>query len=500
MGLTNLLAQLQLHAEQRPDQAALSDGVIRLDYRGLLLEVRRLAATLPGHRVGLLLDNGVPWACLDLALLQRGSVCVPMPPFFSDAQLRHLIRDAGLDLVVCDRPERMAALLPGQTGTRFDVGGQPLWLYALHPAWEHVPIYSLPAATVKITYTSGTTGQPKGVCLSAEGIAAVTLGLCQAVAAGQDDRTLALLPLSTLLENIAGLYAPLLAGALAQLPSLARCGLQGSSGLQAEKLCAALAEYNPTTLVLVPQLLKAITASAAAGLPLPRALRFIAVGGAPLSLSLLEQARSLGLPVYQGYGLSEAGSVVSLNLPGAERPGSVGRPLPQHRVHIAEDGEIVVGEHLFLGYLGHAAKGSEPYRTGDLGHLDADGYLYLSGRKKTAYATAFGRNVAPEWVEGELTAHPLIAQAAVFGEGRPGNVAVLVGSAAASAIDMAVQTINARLPDYARVRHWLRAETAFSAANGQANAAGGLCREAVWAHYRSRIEPLFSREEHHAVS
>ncbi len=484
---------LREHARMHPDRTALSDGVTRLDYRGLLREVESLAATLPGHRVGLLLDNGAPWACLDLALLQRGSVCVPMPPFFSDAQLRHLLRDAGVDLVVSDQPERVAALLPGLTGTRFEVAGRILHVF--HPQADAAPL--LPPGTVKITYTSGTTGQPKGVCLSTECLEAATSALCQAVSAVAADRTLALLPLSTLLENIAGLYAPLHVGALAQLPSPARCGLQGSSGLRIDLLCTALVAYEPTTLLLVPQLLKALTAAAAAGLLLPRGLRFVAVGGAPVSSTLLDQARALGLPVYQGYGLSEAGSVVSLNLPGAERPGSVGRPLPQHRVEIAADGEIVVGEHLFLGYLGHPEQGAASFRSGDLGHFDADGYLYLTGRKKTAYATAFGRNVAPEWVEGELCAHPDLFQAAVFGEGQAGNVAVLVGSAADATLDRAVQATNARLPDYARVRRWLRADAAFSLANGQSNAAGGLRRDAVWAHYQARITPLFNLEDAH---
>jgi long-subunit acyl-CoA synthetase (AMP-forming) len=313
--------------------------------------------------------------------------------------------------------------------------------------------------------------------------------------------------LSTLLENIAGLYAPLRAGALAQVPDLALCGMAGSSALQAGKLFAALSGFAPTTLVLVPQLLKALCECAAAGMPPPSSLRFVAVGGAPVPASLLERARSLGLPVYQGYGLSEAGSVVSLNLPGAERTGSVGKILPQHRISIAYDGEIVVGGNLFSGYLGSDPGAGDAYRTGDLGWLDAHGYLYLRGRKKTAYATAYGRKVAPEWVEGELASDPRIVQAAVFGDGRPYNVAVLVPRSPAAnppadletELKRALESVNARLPDYARIRHWIVAEAPFTPGNGLANGAGCIRREAIQRHYQHPLEVLFAKEEMHVV-
>lgn len=496
--MTTLLEQIRLNANRQPDAPAIRDGAGSLDYAALVSEIDRLAATLDGKRVGLLLDNGLPWACLDLSLLQRGAVCVPMPGFFSDDQLRHLILDADLDRIVTDRPERVTALLGDTSGETLVVAGRTL---ALFRPERSGPVPALPMGTAKVTYTSGTTGQPKGVCLSAATIEAVTVALCEAVGATASDRCLSLLPLSTLLENIAGLYAPLRSGALAQVPGLAECGLSGSSGLEIGTLFTALRRAAPTVAVLVPQLLKAIVGGILAGLPAPESLRFAAVGGAPVAESLLQQARLFGLPVYQGFGLSEAGSVACLNLPGAERPGSVGKPLPHVQVRIAADGEVVIQGRLFLGYLGDSKQPEETeWRTGDLGHIDQDGYLYLTGRKKTAYCTAFGRNVAPEWIEGALIAHPYIAQAAAYGEGRPFNVAVLVPrpNVAPHELNQAVATVNGQLPDYARIGGWIVADAAFTPGNGLAGPSGCIRRDAIHAHYRERIEQLYSTEENHA--
>jgi long-chain acyl-CoA synthetase len=498
--MKQLLDRLARHASERPHAPALLDESVQLDYFSLHREVDRLSGVLSGDRVGLLLGNGAHWACLDLALLRGGRVCVPMPEFFSDSQLDHLIRDADLDMVATDNPERVADLLNVEAHARIEVAGRPVWLLRRHSAGLETDGQRVPHGTVKITYTSGTTGQPKGVCLSGETIQNVIDSLCAAVQASPEDRALSLLPLSTLLENIAGLYAPLWAGALAQVPGPASCGLAGSSGFQRRLLLESLQRYAPTTTILVPQLLKAITESIAPGMPIPGSLRFVALGGAPTPASLLERARSLGLPVFQGYGLSEAGSVACLNVSSGERAGSVGRPLPHLRVRIAEDGEVLVSGSLFLAYLGNSEPVSNVWPTGDLGYLDEDGFLFLTGRKKTAYATAYGRNVAPEWVESELSSHPLITQAAVFGEGQAVNVAVLVPRPHTTLQDLnaALDAVNTRLPDYARIGRWIIADQPFSPRNGLANGAGCMRREAVRICYQTRIEHLYLSEKSHA--
>ncbi len=500
--MKRLLERIRLHAVERPHVPAIRDETVQLDWRSLNLEVDRLSDKLLANRVGLLLANGVHWACLDLALLKGDRVCVPMPEFFSDSQLLHLIRDADLDMVVTDRRERVAALLNGQSHARIDVAGRPVWLFWRKANAPDKTVQPLHRETVKVTYTSGTTGQPKGVCLSGETIWNATASLCEAVQACPQDRALSLLPLSTLLEEIAGLYAPLWVGAQAQLPDLADCGLAGSAGPQTRQLFDALRAYAPTTTTLVPQLLKVMVECMGPGIPVPDSLRFIAVGGAPTPSGLIERARALGLPVFQGYGLSEAGSVACLSTPSFERIGSVGRPLPHLQVSVAEDGEVLVSGNLLLGYLGHTeAAANEAWHTGDLGYLDEDGFLYLTGRKKTTYATAYGRNVSPEWVESELTSHPLIAQAAVFGEGQAINVAVLVPVPNANLQDVqsALECINCGLPKYARIGGWIEADQRFSHSNGLANGAGGIDRQAVWRQYQTRIEQHYSASERHVI-
>lgn len=488
--MKELLFRIAAQAELRPHAPAVSDGVTTLSYAELWRQVETLAAQLDGQRIAFLLANGCAWALIDLAVQARGATGIPIPTFFSDAQIAHLLDDAAPDLILTDQPARIAALLDDAAGVHRPLAGREV--YAFVRAVE--PASPLPANTAKLTYTSGTTGQPKGVCLSGAAIERVTFNLSEAVQAAHTDRTLSLLPLSTLLENIGGLYAPLASGGLACMPELTEVGMQGSSGVQPEQLIAALHRYTPSSIILVPQLLKVLVEACAAGAVLPPSLRFIAVGGAPTSPALIERARGFGLPVYEGYGLSECASVVSLNRPGDARAGSVGRPLPQVRVRIAADGEIEVAGNLFAGYLGAAARTNDYWPTGDLGYLDVDGYLFVTGRKKTAFATAYGRNVAPEWVESELTGSGAILQAAVFGEGRPFSVGVIVPHPRVSPeqLSHAIESTNARLPDYARVHAWTLGNEPFSPRNGLANATGALNRNAIASHYAAQIERLYA--------
>ena len=317
----------------------------------------------------------------------------------------------------------------------------------------------LPAGTACITYTSGTTGQPKGVCLDAGTLLTVAGSLVDAASAIRPRRHLCLMPLSTLLENVAGLYATVLADAEIALPSLSEIGYTGATGLDVPTLLRCLHRYRPESVILVPQLLLALVMAAEQGASLPDSLRYIAVGGGRIGPGLLARARALGLPVHEGYGLTECGSVVCLNRPGAVRDGSVGQALPHARVSVV-DGELCVDGARALGFLGGAPMPDGPVRTGDLGHVDADGFVHVTGRRKNVFITAFGRNVSPEWVESELLAHPAIGQAVVHGEGQADNVAVLVPRRPDlddSRIARALAEVNAGLPDYARVARFVRA-------------------------------------------
>jgi len=502
MSASLVVQALARHAEHRPEAIALQGADSALNYTQLHARVQHLAGELEAANIrmlGLLADNGIDWVVADLAALAAGIPCVPLPPFFSAQQLAHAIRNSGTDVVLTDQSGRMQELLGGQ--------GQPLPLQfggnlAALRLPDHDAAIALPSHTAKITYTSGTTGQPKGVCLSREAMETVAQSLCQASAANEADRHLCLLPLSTLLENIGGIYVPLLAGACSCILPLRQVGLQGASGLDVGVMLQAMHAQRASSVIMVPQLLHALVAALGMGGTAPATLRFIAVGGAPVSPRLLAAAQQYGLPVFEGYGLSECASVVAVNAPGKTKPGSVGKPLPHVKLRFAEDNEVLVGGAVFEGYLGLDEKpDSDGYwATGDTGYLDDEGYLHLSGRKKNMFITSFGRNVAPEWVERELTIHPVIANAAVFGEAKPWNVALIVprelpGVERDAAIAEAVAAANRSLPDYAQVSKWLVADELFTVDNGLLTSNGRLRRAAIWARYEAAVNKLYGEQE-----
>jgi long-subunit acyl-CoA synthetase (AMP-forming) len=246
-----------------------------------------------------------------------------------------------------------------------------------------------------------------------------------------------------------------------------------------------------TSLILVPELLRALLLVLGfTGARLP-ALRFVAVGGARVAAQLLEQAEALGLPVFEGYGLSECASVVALNTPRQSRTGSVGRPLPHVALSVDVGGEIVVGGRPFLGYTGSPPQAG-PLNTGDLGKVDADGFLSIEGRRSNVIINAFGRNIAPEWVESELLAQPEIRQAVVFGEAQAQLSAVIVPlmpNMTAQDMSVALDRANANLPSYAQVRRIL-VRGPFDPAAGELTGNGRPRRSVLVAHHRDFLENL----------
>jgi long-subunit acyl-CoA synthetase (AMP-forming) len=355
----------------------------------------------------------------------------------------------------------------------------------------------LPPGTVKVTYTSGSTAAPKGVCLGAAELETTARSLAGATAALGVERHLCLLPLATLLENVGGVYAPLLAGACSVLPSAAATGMS-YAGPDVAQLLDCVAGACPGSLILVPELLRLLVAAAERGWRVPPSLKFVAVGGAPVAVQLLERAAAVGLPVYEGYGLSECGSVVCLNTPESHRPGSTGRPLPHARVRVGDGGQLMVSGITMRGYLGQPPRRpGEEWATGDLGEIDADGYVYVRGRLGNMYITSFGRNVAPEWVEREIALEPGIRQVMVYGEARPHAVAIVSAShdgADAATIDRALGAANARLPDYARVRRWVRAPELFAFENGLLTSNGRLRRREIVERHGALLDALYREE------
>lgn len=476
--------------------AGLHRRATRIESGGLLLSgdqlsarEQRLAQALDAlglRRVASRLDNGPGWLALDLAIRRLGGVHVPLPTFFSSAQVTHALRSSGADAVVTAAGDSMPIGAAAPDRLALDEGLVAWRLRSDRPA--------LPEGTACITYTSGTTGQAKGVCLDAPGLLTVAQSLVEASRPLSPRRHLCLMPLSTLLENVSGVYAALLSDARIAVPPLAEIGYTGAAGLDVPRLLACLHRYQPESAILLPQLLLALVSAAEQGHKLPASLRFLAVGGGRVGTGLLARAAALGLPVYEGYGLTECASVVSLNRPGALRPGSVGRALPHAKVS-AVDGELFVDGVRCLGYLGEAGPPPGPIATGDLGHIDDDGFVHVTGRAKNVFITSFGRNVSPEWVESELLQHPAFAQAVVWGEARPHNVAVVwprQPGIRADALRAALDEVNAGLPDYARVADVVLANAPFTAADGLLTANGRPRRDAILRRYADDIARHYS--------
>ena len=484
--MSRVLDAISAHARTQPERIALNGPGQALTYVQLRDEVDRLAVRLArllartrsGSPVAVVLDNSLAWVLVDLALIRLGRPSLPLPGFFTLAQRDHALADAGAGAVIS---------LEG-TGADLEAGGATLKVTPLTLAEAR-----LPEGTAKITYTSGSTGEPKGVCLSQNQMENLASALVSVIGADFAGRHLPLLPLSILLENVAGLYPTLLAGGCYHILPPAELGLSDPFRPDLGQLATQIAAQEATSLILVPELLRALMmVMGFTGITFPH-LSLIAVGGAKVAPQLLAQAKGLGLPVYEGYGLSECASVVALNTPNLSRVGTVGMPLPHLKVTIAPDGEIMVGARPFLGYTGSDAHPG-PVSTGDIGSLDADGFLRIEGRKRNTIITSFGRNIAPEWVESELHAQAEIRQALVYGEASAGLGALIVPLSPTmdeTQLAAAVERANQNLPDYARIRHW-QVSSPFDPAAGEVTGNGRPRREVVLARHLTPLEPATS--------
>lgn len=408
---------LERNARQRPQDIAFDDGKRSLTWDVLAKTVARVARGFAEgpDTVGLRLA-GLDYVIGDLAATLAGRRVVPVPEFFSDEQVAHLLRDA--EAAPVDR-------LPwAEQGVSLTDRGE------------------FAGRAERIIYTSGTTGRPKGVVLGERQLTASVLGLSRRLAAGPCDRYLSVLPQAQLLEQICGIFLPVIAGAGTVICPPDATGLFTGD---ARALARLAHDVCATVTVLAPRQLTLWVAALQAGAPRAGSLRYVAVGGAPVSADLIAEARSLGLPVAEGYGLSEACSVVALTPPDAPE-GSAMVPLEGVDLCI-EDGEIVLdGPTVMARYL-HGPDRNGPWRTGDLGRLD-DGRLTVLGRRDAMILRGSGRNIAPEWVEAEALADPALPAAALVLMPEDRLVLVL---AATAAPDMAALTGRlARLPAYAR--------------------------------------------------
>lgn len=387
---------LSRHAAEIPDSIALRNDDRCIDYAALAAFLAGNAETLAGtpQVVGITTADPLEAALADLALTYHGHVAVHMPPFFSPAQNAHIVEAAEIKTFI------------GETNGNLELRG--LRHTDVCPSLKG-PLPSPANGARRIIFTSGSSGSPKGVLIGERQMAAAIDGLEKAIRPTQFDTHLSLLPMAQLLEQVAGLYLPLLVGAQVRFCDEALPALFGGP---LAPVLATLHEAKPSTTILVPAFLaRLVSGLRATGRRAPDSLRMIAVGGSVTAPALLADAIAEGLPVYEGYGLSECCSVVALNRPGSARVGTVGTVLDGVNVRI-EDGEIVVsGPTVMDGYLSQPPVTGEWY-TGDLGRIE-NGSLIVEGRKDWLIVTPQGRNINPEWIEACLGADPRIPAAGV---------------------------------------------------------------------------------------
>ena len=468
--MRQLIARLEELAHLYPERECLVCPEYNLSYSEL---VRRLHATraeleqLNITRLGVYANNSPEWAIIDLAASTAGMVVVPIPLFFSSGQIRHLIDNAQLECLYADRTfplsvgsEHCSTVLTGRyiTVTKTAPGLRPHYC--------------------KVTYTSGSTGHPKGACLRDETMMSIVTSLADALLPSQLGRHLSLLPFATLLENVAGIYLSLWMGRSVVIDDPANLGLASNHQFDPKLFASKVAASGAESVILLPQMLKLIIeADISEQL---RSLKFIAVGGGKVAPELLRRAQELKLPVFEGYGLTECGSCVALNTPSANRIGSVGKPLPHARVRIGASGEVFVTGAAMEGYLQDDPAPTE-ISTGDAGFLDAEGFLHITGRIKNVIVSSYGRNISPEWVESHFLADARIQQMAVFGEAQPHLSAVFVApdSLQDEALSALIKQVNATLPDYARIMSWTRSQAPFSIESETLTSNGKIRRDMV---------------------
>jgi long-chain acyl-CoA synthetase len=445
-----------------------------------------------GDRVLLVAENRPEWAIADLAIMAAGGITVPAYTTNTTGDHRYLLEHSGARAVIVSTAALAKRLVPAiaEVGTvELVISIEPLpeadqlqakvltWAAALAQGEQQADSGADPAAVLSrddvacFIYTSGTGGKPKGVILSQGNLLSNVAGACTVldkIGLG-NEIFLSFLPLSHAYEHTVGQF----------LPMAVRAEIYYAEGT--ESLTSNLHEVRPTIMACVPRLYEVmrqriLNALARRGGLAPTLFRkavelgskrierpdsvgmveslldrglnrlvreqvrsrfggrikALVSGGAPLNYDVGLFFSALGLPVFQGYGLTECSPVISVNLPGQVRLRTVGPPLPGLDVKIADDGEILVrGESVMQGYWRDEATTAQALRdgwlhTGDVGLVDDAGYIQITDRKRDLIVLSGGDNCAPQRVEGILGLEPELSQVMVYGDARPHLVALIV--------------------------------------------------------------------------
>ncbi len=543
----------------------------------------------PGDRIAILARSSVDWALCDFAIQLLGAVSVPIYPTLPAPAVARILAHAGCRAAFVEDAEQAAKVLPLATGRA--EGGQPaiavLIQFGGEPAAGVDGLAVLAAegaargeaaaerlredaleipeeADCTLVYTSGTSGEPKGVLLTHRNILSNVQAALQVIPLNEEDTALSCLPLSHLLERTAGLHAMMHAGAsIAYAQSL-------------ESLGQDLLAVRPTVMIAVPRIYEKmygrLHARAMAGgylqrrlfawsrrvgaawtsrrlggtppqLPLRIAhrladrlvfarlrartggrLRFFVSGGAPLAPEIGSFFYAAGLPILEGYGLTETSPIISVNSSAGLRLGSVGKALPGVEVRIAADGEILTrGPHVMRAYYRDeeatraALDDAGWFATGDIGELDAEGYLRITDRKKDLLVTAGGKNVAPQPIEVRFKQDRFISECVLIGDRRPFIAALIVpdfaalrsaaaqkGIAVSSATALATDPqvlrlfarrlarLNADLAPHEKVRAWRLLDHELTLDAGELTPSLKVRRRQVLERYAAVVEGIYA--------
>jgi long-chain acyl-CoA synthetase len=443
-----------------------------------------------GDRVAILAENCPEWAITDWATLCLGAITVPIYPTLTAPQVGEILRDSEPKaLVVSDKKQRrkaceavegtglnpqMICIEPdssSETPNFEQMLNQPGTL--TESALRALVEASQPEDIVTFIYTSGTTGEPKGAMLTHHNLITNIEAVLELIDWRPDDVFLSFLPLSHVFERMGGHFLPIYAGLtiayaeslftlandMVEVKPTMMLGVPRFYASVMDRILASVRQMPPLRQKLFYRMLEVGKVyaqcwregrSAPLGVRLQHAvldklvaskirervggrLRYFISGGAALPKEVAEFFHAFGILIIEGYGLTETSPVLTVNPPRAPRFGSVGKPIRGVEIKIAEDGEILArGPNIMLGYYKKpeaTAAAIDPdgwFHTGDVGHIDADGYLYITDRKKDILVLANGKNVAPQPIENLLKQSELVQEAVVYGDGMSAPVALIV--------------------------------------------------------------------------
>ena len=447
----------------------------------------------PGDRVAILSENRPEWAFADYACLALRAVDVPIYPTLPPKQIEYILRDSGAAAVfvsskvqldkILEIKERLPELrhliafddLGAAEGTLpfADLTIRGRQVRSRRPNWRDQALEVGPEDLATIIYTSGTTGDPKGVMLTHGNITSNVVTSVALLAISETDECLSFLPLSHIFERMVGHYTML------------HGGVTISYATSTDTVAAEMGEIKPTIMAAVPRLYEKIYArvldAAVSGSPIkkriffwakrsaetwleytlarrpvPSALafkkrlgdklvfaklrartggrvRFFVSGGAPLNPEIAKFFHAAGLPILEGYGLTETSPVIAFNTFDHLKLGTVGRPIPGVEVRIADDGEILTrGPNVMIGYFKKPEATRDAidedgwFHTGDIGILDGDGFLRITDRKKDIIVTAGGKNIAPQPIENLVKTSKFVSNCVMLGDKRKFPVMIVV--------------------------------------------------------------------------